>query len=166
MTRNILFAFAAVVVMVLSLLAFFVNRTATSAAPAPVRLVSDVKYGVVYPARTELCVKPDGEVARDWQFADRWMKNQLSHDTYTVDERVYNALQIVNDDPTLPKSHVRFRKVVVNIGDGPTLEGHSYLRTLINGSQAKMERKLLFVEFNGRLERQRRPLPTCGTPRS
>ena len=66
----------------------------------------------------------------------------------------------------MPRGNVRFRKVVVNIGDGPVLEGHSYLNTRINGAKVKMERELLFVEFNGKLERQRRPLPACGTPRS
>ena len=136
-----------------------------SATPTP-RPVTDVEYGPDYQTRTELCVKPDGGVARDWKFADRWMKNQLSYDTYTVDGRVYNALRIVTNDPKLPRGHVRFRKVVINIGDGPTLEGHSYLNTRINGQKATIERELLFVEFNGKLEHQRRPLPLCGTPRS
>lgn len=159
---SILAALAGVVV---GCMIFFGSGLAkTSPVSAP--LVSDVSYGLAYGARTELCVKPDGEVARNWIFTNRWMKNQLSFDTYTVDGRVYNALHIVTDDPNLPARSVRFRKVIVNIGDGPSLEGHSYLSTLINGSPAKMERELLFVEFNGRLERQRRPLPACGTPRS
>lgn len=141
------------------------GRSATVQPTAP-RLITDVAYGPAYKARTELCVTPDGGVARDWQFADRWMKNQLSFDTYTVDGRVYSALHIVTNDPKLPKGHVRFRKVVVNIGDGPTLEGHSYLNTRVNGQKVKMERELLFVKFNGQLRSQARPLPACGTPRS
>ena len=128
--------------------------------------VTSVGYGPAYGARTELCVDK-GVTMRNWIFTNRWMKNQLTHDTYTVGGRTYSALHIVTDDlTTLPKGSVRFRKVVVNIGTGPTLEGHSYLSTLINGNLVKMERELLFVEFNGRLERQRRPLPACGTPRS
>lgn len=162
--RNILFAVVAVVAIGLGLYGFFGNRAA--AAPTAPPAVTDIEYDVAYAARTELCVKPDGEVARDWKFADRWMKNQLSYDTYTVDGRVYNAFRIVTDDPELPAHHVRFRKVVVNIGDGPTLEGHSYLNTRVNGQKVSMERELLFVEFNGQLERQRRPLPPCGMPRS
>src|SRR3989344_6948959 len=130
---------------------------------APV--ISDVGYGPAYGARTELCVD-GGATMRNWIFIDRWMKNQLTHDTYTVGGRTYRALHIVTGDSTLPRGHVRFRKVVVNIGTGPSLEGHSYLSTLLNGNPAKMEQELLFVEFNGRLERQRRPLPACGTPRS
>ena len=137
-----------------------------TAQPAP-RPVTDVTYGgATYPVgHTFLCTDKASGVARDWHLTDRWVKNQLSYDTYTVDGRVYNALRIVTDDKTLPKGHVRFRKVVVNVGDGPTLEGHSYLRTLINGSQTKVERELLFVEFNGWLRSQVRPLPACGTPR-
>lgn len=162
MSRIALAAVAVVAIIVLGLYGFF-GRSA-SAAPTP-PAVTDVQYGVVYPARTELCVN-GGVTMRNWIFTDRWMKNQLSHDSYVVDGRTIEAFRIVTNDPTLPKQNVRFRKEVVNVSDGPTLEGHSYLRTLINGSQAKMERELLFVEFNGRLERQRRPLPACGTPRS
>lgn len=157
--------FVAGIIAAVALMYTFFSGGSSSAAPVP-PTVTDVKYGPAYEARTELCAKPDGEVARDWQFADRWMKNQLSYDTYTVDERVYNAFKIVTDDPKLPRGYVRFRKVVVNIGDGPTLEGHSYLNTRVNGHKVSMERELLFVEFNGRLERQRRPLPACGMPRS
>ena len=164
-TRNVLLGLVTFVGVGLGLYTFFGRPAATASPTSSPRLVTNVKYDVAYPARTELCVDR-GIVMRNWIFADRWMMNQLTHDTYTVDGRVYNALRIVTNRPNLPSGHVRFRKVVVNIGDGPTLEGHSYLRTLINGSQAKMERELLFVEFNGRLERQRRPLPACGTPRS
>ena len=96
----------------------------------------------------------------------RWMKNQLSHDEYVVDGRVFRAFRIVTNDLTLPPRNVRFRKETVNVGNGPTLEGHSYLKTFINGRFATVQRELLVVEFNGRLERQRRPLPACGTPRS
>ena len=133
------------------------------AGTAPV--ISDVGYGPAYGARTELCVD-NGVTMRNWVFTNRWMKNQLTHDRYIVNGRTYSALHIVTGDSTLPKGHISFRKVVVNIGTGPSLEGHSYLSTLINGNPAKMEQELLFVEFNGRLERQRRPLPACGTPRS
>lgn len=159
------------VVLGLSVLGFlglggFGGNDAT-AAPTTPPAVTDVKYDQTYPTtRTFLCVEPNGTVARDWNFVDRWVKPQLTYDTYTVDGRTYNAFRVVTDYPSLPKRHVRFRKVIVNVGTGPMLEGHSYLRTLINGSQAKMERELLFVEFNGRLERQRRPFPACGTPRS
>lgn len=140
--------------------------SATAAVPNP-PAVSDVKYGPAYrTTRTFLCVEPSGTTARDWNFFDRWVKPQLTYDTYVVDGRTYNAFRIVTDDRTLPKRHVRFRKVIVNIGDGPTLEGHSYLNTRINGQKVKMERELLFVEFNGRLEPQARPLPPCGTPRN
>ncbi len=137
----------------------------TKAQPAPGPLVSDVKYGIAYGTRTELCVD-GGATMRNWIFTDRWVKNQLTNDTYTVDGRVYSAFHVITDDKTLPKGHVRFRKVVVNIGSGPRLEGHDYLKTRINGAEATVERELLFVEFNGRLVRQRRPLPACGTPRS
>ena len=92
----------------------------------------------------------------------RWMKNQLSHDEYVVDGRVFRAFRIVTNDLTLPPRNVRFRKETVNVGNGPTLEGHSYLKTFINGRFATVQRELLVVEFNGRLERQRRPLPACG----
>lgn len=161
-----IFAAVAAIVVVLALLVFL-NRSAASATPTP-RLVSDVVADgtAVATIRTFLCVEPNGTVARDWNFVDRWVKPQLTYDTYVVDGRVYNAFRIVTDDPKLSRGSVRFRKVIVNIGDGPTLEGHSYLNTRINGAKVKMERELLFVEFNGRLERQRRPLPACGTPRS
>lgn len=144
----------------------FGSNRAVAQPVSATRTVTDVPYGVASKARTELCVTPSGKVARDWKFADRWMKNQLSYDTYTVDGRVYNALHIVTDDPALPKGHVRFRKVLANIGDGPDLEGHSYLNTRVNGKKVTLERELLFVEFNGQLRPQARPLPACGTPRS
>ncbi|OGN03033.1 MAG: hypothetical protein A2651_01755 [Candidatus Yanofskybacteria bacterium RIFCSPHIGHO2_01_FULL_42_12] len=165
--RNVFFAVVTVVALALGFLGIagcelFGNRASTT----PASVVSDVSYGVASPARTELCVD-NGATMRNWIFSDRWMKNQLTHDTYTVDDgRTYNAFRILTDDSTLPPHHVRFRKVVVNVGDGPTLEGHSYLRTLINGNPATILREILVVEFNGRLERQRRPLPPCGTPRS
>ena len=160
---RVLLAVVTVVAIGLGIYAF-VGRSAT-ASPAPTPLVSDVVYDVAHSARTELCVD-NGVTTRNWIFTNRWMKNQLSYDRYVVDGRTYNAFRIVTDDPKLPRGNVRFRKVVVNIGDGPVLEGHSYLNTRINGAKVKMERELLFVEFNGKLERQRRPLPACGTPRS
>lgn len=153
------------IIVAVALMYTFGGGSGKASVTPPV--VSDVQYGIAYPVgHTFLCVNKAAGVARDWHLTDRWVKNQLSYDTYTVDGRVYNSLRIVTDDPTLPKRHVRFRKVVVNIGTGPTLEGHSYLSTLIDGHTAKMERELLFVEFNGQLERQRRPLPVCGKPRS
>lgn len=164
MIRMILAA-VAIVVAVVAAVSIGFGLFGSRANTTPVRMVSDVKYDVAYPARTELCVE-NGDTMRNWIFRDRWMKNQLSHDSYIVDGRTFTAFRIVMNDPKLPKRNVRFRKVVVSVGDGPTLEGHSYLRTLINGNTAKVERELLFVEFNGRLERQRRPLPFCGTPRS
>lgn len=143
---------------------FLGGRASTAPAPAT-RTVTDVPYDVAIPVvRTFLCAE-NGQAMRDWNFVDRWVKPQLTHDTYTVDGRTYNAFRIVTDDAKLPRGNVRFRKVIVNIGDGPVLEGHSYLNTRINGAKVKMERELLFVEFNGRLERQRRPLPACGVAR-
>lgn len=167
MNRQISFVLIAVGVLLLVayLISGWLGFLPATVATSP-RQVTDVRYGSDYAVtRTFLCVEPSGAVARDWNFVDRWVKPQLTYDTYTVDGRVYNAFRSINDGSILPKGHVRFRKVVVNIGDGPTLEGHSYLNTRINGQKVSIERELLFVEFNGRLERQRRPLPACGTPR-
>lgn len=166
---NRMFAIVALVAIGLGgvgLYRLFGNRVASAADPVS-RPVTDVEYGTAYETtRTFLCVEPSGTVARDWNFVDRWVKPQLTYDTYEVDGRTYNAFRIVNDDPTLWNRHVRFRKVIVNIGSGPRLEGHDYLKTRINGAEATIERELPFIEFNGKLERQRRPLPDCGMPRS
>jgi hypothetical protein len=159
---KMLLAAVAVAAIALGLYSFF----GPSAKKVISDMVSDVAYDVAYPTtRTFLCVE-NGEVKRDWHFTNRWMKNQLSNDTYVVDGKTFQALWIVRNDPTLPKQNVRFRKKTVKVGTGPTLEGHSYMRTLINGYPATVAQELLFVEFNGHLESQRRPLPVCGTPRS
>ena len=148
---------------VLGTYAFFGNRA--SAQPSPVAVAAVPADGTAHPyTRTALCID-NGVPMRNWSFANRWLLNQLAHDTYVVDGRVFQVLRRVTNDSTLPAGNVRSRKVRINTSDGPVLEGHSYLRTLINGAQAKVERELLFVEFNGQLERQRRPLPACGTPR-
>ncbi len=141
-------------------------ESATGYKPALVA-VSDMLDGRPYPVQhTFLCSEKGVGIARDWHSTDRWVKNQLSYDRYVVDGRTFETLQIVTDDSTLPKQHVRFRKELVNVGSGPRLEGHDYMKTLINGRAATIQRELLFVEFNGVLEPQARPLPACGTPRS
>lgn len=129
--------------------------------------VTDMVDGAAYPVgHTFLCSEAGVGVARDWHSTNRWVKNQLSYDRYVVDGRTFETLQIVTDDSTLPPGHVRFRRELVNVGSGPRLEGHDYQKTLINGRVATIQRELLFVEFNGTLEPQARPLPACGTPRS
>ena len=142
--------------------ALLISTFTRTPALAP-RLVTDVQLGTVYQVgHTFKCVLATGEEVRDWHLLDRWIKNQLSIDTYEVDGRTFSALRL---DPTLPKGHVRFRKELVNVGTGPSLEGHDYMKTIVNGREATVEREILFVEYNCTLESQARPLPACGTPR-
>ena len=123
------------------------------------------KLGFTY-GHTFLCTEAGVGVARDWHFTNRWLKNQLSYDSYVVDGRTFNALQIVTNDSTLPTGHVRFHKEMVDVGSGPRLEGHDYQKTFVNGRVATIQRELLFVDFNGTFVPQAWPLPACGTPRS
>lgn len=157
---------ALVVLGVIGAVWYGISTRSTQAQTTPVvRQVTDVPYDTaVAMTRTFLCVD-NGEVKRDWNFVDRWTKPQLTQDTYVVDGRTYTALQIVTNDRSLPPSRVRFHKMRTNVGSGPVLEGHSYLRTLVDGNPVVIEREVLLVQFNGKLEHQRRPLSACGTPR-
>ena len=156
-----------VIVVVLAVVGasmFFGNRA--SAQPSLVAVSAVPADGTAHPYTTTALCTDNGVTMRNWSFANRWLMNQLSHDLYLVDGRTFQALRRVTNDPTLPPGHVRFRKVRINTSDGPTLEGNKYQSTLINGIAMMLEREELLVEFNGKLERQRRPLPACGKPRS
>ena len=175
MQRNTVVAVGLAVLVVVG--AFLLARTSnatigveggTSYKPALVA-VSDMVDGVSYPVQhTFKCVVPGsgGVEGRDWHSTNRWVKNQLSYDTYEVDGRIYQALSLVDNRSGVPLGHVRFRHELINVGTGPHLEGKDYMKTLINGRPATIQREVLFVEFNGTLEPQARPYPPCGTPRS
>lgn len=141
------------------------QRTVTvETPPAVTDIASD---GVTHEVlRTFRCVTPAGETVRDWQFANRWTKGQLTHDSVVVDGRRFDLLRFVDNDPNLPLRHMRLRRERMSLsGPGP-LEGHTPHQLRLNGQPASLERDVLIVEHNIRLEPQRRPLPPCGTPRS
>ena len=129
-------------------------------------VVADAQDDVSYRyTKTYLCLTPGGVEVRNWLFYDRWVKPQLSYDQYNIDDRTEGALIKVTDNPALSSGHVRFHKKRVSIGQGPTLEGKTYSRTLLDGRPVQLDKDVLLVEYNGPLESQRRPLPQCGEPR-
>ena len=152
---------AALVIGFFTFLFFFGGRSAAAQAnTVPVANAVPLGQEVEY-AHTYVCLLTDGSRVRNWDFQDRWLKNQLSYDVYSVNGRVYTALE---RNTNLGANHVRFTERTINVGDGPKLEGFNYRRTLINGQVAKVERVILFVEYNGGLEPQI-SVPRCGKPR-
>lgn len=159
---------AAVIAVVFAAFMWFNPRTTAAQTPSPARRVNAVPLNTeVEYAHTYVCALPSGAHVRNWDFADRWLPNQLSYDRFMAvntdgETKAYVALV---KNTALKLKHVRFSERKINVSDGPNLEGFQYRRTLINDQQAKVERVVLFVEYNGALEPQKFTPPPCGRPR-
>lgn len=113
---------------------------------------SDLVVGTIYEvADFRPCQLINGATATEWHFggADRSLRNQL---TPRFDGRGRRIFRVVKNDPSLPASHMRLRKV--SEAD-PTLEGFSYGTYVWEG---------IVVQYNGRVERQQSIGP-CGPAR-
>ncbi|OGN07382.1 MAG: hypothetical protein A3B86_01375 [Candidatus Yanofskybacteria bacterium RIFCSPHIGHO2_02_FULL_38_22b] len=144
-----------------------VFATRSSSQTPEVRAVTDVaEDGTEYAVQhTFLCTLPGGREARDWHFTDRWVKNQLSYDTYHAGGVAGGTVVAIQRVSSVNSGHVRFRRERLSLS-GSSLEGHDYLRVRINGEVATIEEDVLFVEHNVNLEPPPATLPACGTPRS
>lgn len=121
-----------------------------SAAPqGPTDLVVGTAYQV---ADFKVCLLANGMPATEWHFdgADRSRRNQL---TPELDGRGRRIFRVVANDPSLPAGYMRLRHVEET---DPVLEGFRYGTYSWGG---------ILVEYNGPVEAQRRPLPTCGPAR-